>query len=79
MKATIEFDLSDPKEALDYRRVNKSRSMALALHEFDQSKKRLYERVDDCWDEVEIVNAVYGEFHKILQQRRIHLESLMEQ
>jgi hypothetical protein len=62
MKAILEFDLSDPNEIEEFKRVNKSLYMALALLEIDK---------------LEMSRKQRKQFLSILDEYKIDLEDII--
>jgi hypothetical protein len=62
MKAILEFDLSDPNEIEEFKRVNKALYMALALLEIDK---------------LEMTRKQRKQFLSILDEYNINLEDII--
>jgi hypothetical protein len=62
MKAILEFDLSDPNEIEEFKRVNKALYMALALLEIDK---------------LEMTRKQRKQFLSILDEYKIDLEDII--
>jgi hypothetical protein len=62
MKAILEFDLSDPNEIEEFKRVNKALYMALALLEIDK---------------LEMTRKQRKQFLAILDEYKIDLEDII--
>jgi len=62
MKAILEFDLSDPNEIEEFKRVNKALYMALALLEIDK---------------LEMTRKQRKQFLAILDEYNINLEDII--
>jgi hypothetical protein len=62
MKAILEFDLSDPNEIEEFKRVNKALYMALALLEIDK---------------LEMTRKQRKQFLAILDEYKINLEDII--
>jgi len=52
MKATLEFDLSDPEDQMAHLRCVKAEDMALVLFDFDRELRNGIKWTDKQWDEV---------------------------
>jgi hypothetical protein len=81
-KGTLEYDLTDPDDRMEFERANKSLDMALALWEFGYNTRKDIERSiseeDKCSDEqYELIDKVYEKFWEILKDRNIVIDDLI--
>lgn len=79
MKAIIEFNLSESDDALDYKRVNKSLDMALALWEiaYNTRKKIHYQLDANVYDKYNAVDLVFEKISEILNEHNINLDEII--
>ena len=79
-KAILEFDLSNPEDANDYKRANKALSMAIALWDIDQYLRAQTKYAPDSMSE-EAYNALSEareKFYQILNERDINIDEILE-
>ena len=81
MKATLEFNL--PEDQMDFNRVNHSLSMAFALFDILQLRKKLQRHYDAFTDEniPDAYDALYrmaDEIGEILNDHNINIDKLIE-
>lgn len=82
MKAVLNFDLSDPSDAIEYKRVNKSLDLALALWEMMYNTKKKViaelEKEDNTEDKYDAVDRVYEKLWEVLNEHSINLDDIVE-
>ena len=79
-KAILEFDLSNPEDANDYKRANKALSMAIALWDIDQYLRAQTKYAPDSMSE-ETYNALSEareKFYQILNERDINIDEILK-
>lgn len=74
MKATLEFNLDDPDDAVSHLRCVKSLSMALALYDFRSAGRSVKEM--DVRDE-DRFNIFYDKLDEAIVKHNIDLEELI--
>jgi len=77
-KAILEFDLSNPDDTTDYKRVNKALDMAIALWDIDQylraETKYNEELTQDAYDALATARE---KFYQILNERGINIDEIL--
>lgn len=77
-KATLEFDLNDPEDALQHTRMMKSLDMALVLWDIDQylrTRLKYEDSISD--DEYKAVDAAREKLYELMNQRSVSLDDLL--
>ena len=78
-KAILEFDLSNPEDANDYKRANKALDMAIALWDIDQylraETKYNEELTQDAYDALATARE---KFYQILNERNINMDEILK-
>lgn len=83
MKATIEFNLSDPDEAMEHYRCIKATDLALVLWELSSSKKSVDRMIDAAREEDKNIDAydgadlVYDKLYELLEQHGVFLDKII--
>lgn len=72
MKATLKYDLKEPDEWMSHFRAVKSLDMALAISDLSEYLRRV-----DKYDTGEDIEAIRATFYKILEDRGLDLEELI--
>lgn len=77
--ATLEFNLSDPDDRMEYTRCNKSLDMALALWELSHNTKKGlgYSMEGKEMDQYETLTFVFDKIYEIINDHNINLEELI--
>jgi hypothetical protein len=83
-KATLEFNLNDPDDRMEYMRCNKSLDMALALWEIRYNTKKsigyALEGKDLKGESVsnyDVLDMVYERIYEILDEHNIKMDDLI--
>ena len=81
-KATIEFDLTDSDDLLEFERVGKSLAMAMSIWEFVYNTKKSIrwdlEAKDGTTDaEYELLDKIYDKFWEILNDNDVKPDKLI--
>jgi hypothetical protein len=81
-KATIEFDLTDPDDLLEFERASKSLAMAMSIWEFVYNTKKgmqwELEAKDGTTDaEYELLDKIYDKFWEILNDNGVQPDKLI--
>lgn len=78
-KAILEFDLNEPDDIQEHRRVIKSLDLALAIWDIvHNTKKGLEWSLDEKEvDKYETLEMVYDRIHEILNQYHIDIDDLI--
>jgi len=79
MKATLEFNL--PEDQMDFNRVNHSLSMACALFDILQLRKKMFRKYESYIDTPEwssVVDFMGDEIAEILEEHNINIDRLIE-
>ena len=77
-KAILEFDLSNPEDIQDYKRVNKALDMAVALWDIDQylrSETKYNENLTQ--DAYDALATARDKFYEILNERNIDMDEIL--
>ena len=83
MKATIEFNLSDPDQAMEHYRCIKSTDLALVLWELASSRKSVERIIDAAREEDKNIDAydgadlVYEKLHALMQEYGVFIDKLI--
>jgi hypothetical protein len=79
MKAKLIFDLSEPDELTDFKRMNKSSEMAAAIFEFKyNAASRIRNSINSellCKDD--LIEHIFDIFNDILENHDINIEELI--
>jgi ribosome-associated translation inhibitor RaiA len=82
MEAILKFNLSDSDDAMEFKRVNKSLDLSLALWEimYNTRKKIIVdlENEDNKNDKFEAVDIVFDKLWEILNKHNIDLEEIVQ-
>jgi hypothetical protein len=84
MKATIEFNLSDPEEAMEHYRCIKATDLAIVLWELSSSKKSVERMIDAALEDDKNIDAydgadlVYDKLYELLEQYGVFLDKIIE-
>lgn len=82
MEAILKFNLSDSDDAMEFKRVNKSLDMSLAIWEivYNTRKKILYEleNEDNKCDKFEAVDKVFDKLWEILKEHNIDIDEIVQ-
>jgi hypothetical protein len=73
--ATIEYDLNDPDERMEFNRVVKANDMASALFEIQMNAKRSF-KYDEKHNN-ETLHVVFDKIYDILKEHDINAENLI--
>ena len=83
MKATIEFNLSDPDEAMEHYRCIKATDLALVLWELSSSKKSVDRMIDAAREDDKNIDAydgadlVYDKLFALLEEHGVFLDKII--
>jgi len=83
MRATIEFNLSDPDEAMEHYRCIKATDLALVLWELTSSRKSVTRVIEAAMDEDKNIDAfdgadlVYEKLHALMEEHGVFLDKLI--
>lgn len=83
MKATIEFNLSDPDQAMEHYRCIKATDLALVLWELASSRKSVERIIDAAREEDKNIDAydgadlVYEKLHALMQEHGVFIDKLI--
>lgn len=83
MRATIEFNLSDPDQAMEHYRCIKATDLALVLWELASSRKSVERIIDAARDEDKNIDAydgadlVYEKLHTLMQEYGVFIDKLI--
>lgn len=83
MRATIEFNLSDPDQAMEHYRCIKATDLALVLWELASSRKGIERIIDAARDEDKNIDAydgadlVYEKLHALMQEHGVFIDKLI--
>lgn len=83
MRATLEFNLSDPDEAMEHYRCVKSTDLSLVLWELASSRKGIEKIIDAAREEDKNIDAydgadlVYEKLHALMQEHGVFLDKLI--
>jgi len=77
--ATLEFNLNDPDDRMEFTRCNKSLDMALALWELSHNTKKGlgYSMEGKEMDQYETLTFVFDRIYEIINDHNINLEELI--
>ena len=82
MEAILKFNLSDSDDAMEFKRVNKSLDLSLALWEimYNTRKKIIseLEKDDNNDDKYDSVERVYDKLWEIVKERNIDLDEIVQ-
>jgi len=82
MEAILKFNLSDSDDAMEFKRVNKSLDLSLALWEimYNTRKKIIseLEKEDNKDDKYDSVERVYEKLWEIVKERNIDLDEIVQ-
>jgi len=82
MEAILKFNLSNSDDAMEFKRVNKSLDMSLALWEivYNTRKKIIYEleKEDNKCDKFEAVDMVFDKLWEILKEHNIDIDEIVQ-
>jgi hypothetical protein len=82
MEAILKFNLSDSDDAMEFKRVNKSLDLSLALWEimYNTRKKIIseLEKEDNNDDKYDSVERVYDKLWEIVKERNIDLDEIVQ-
>lgn len=83
MKATFEFDMNDPEDVMDHKRMSKSLDMALVLWELkNNAQKKIHYHLDDTEKEkprtaYEAVDLVFDIIYELMRDYNIDMDELV--
>ena len=81
MKAQLQFDLADPNDVISHKRCIKALDMACVLFEIQSNLKRnlehRYEAADTSLDEFDVLDEVFMEIGKLMEENNINLEEII--
>lgn len=78
MKAKLIFDLNNPDDAREFKRMNKSKEMANAIFEFNyNTKKDLLNSAHDFKYKEDLIQNVFHVFDRILEEHNINIDELV--
>lgn len=83
MRATIEFNLSDPDQAMEHYRCIKATDLALVLWELASSRKGIERIIDAARDEDKNIDAydgadlVYEKLYKLMEEHGVFLDKII--
>jgi hypothetical protein len=84
MKATFEFDMNEPEDRNDHKRMSKALDRALVLWEIkNNAQKKIYDSLDymeedkskTAYDGVEIV---FEMLHQLMYDHNLNMDDLIE-
>lgn len=79
MKAILKFDLTDPEDMVEFRRVNKSNELAAAIFHFKYNtvsriKNTLY---NELLSNDDLVDHIFEIFNNVLEEHDINIDELI--
>jgi hypothetical protein len=79
MKAKLIFDLSEPDELTDFKRMNKSSEMAAAIFEFKyNSASRIRNSINsELLGKDDLIEHIFDIFNDILENHDINIDELI--
>jgi hypothetical protein len=80
-KAKLTFDLSDPDDIVEFRRVNKSLEMAMAIWDITYNLRKQIERELESKDAPEshydLLHEIFQKIHANFEDHQIHIDDLI--
>jgi len=79
-KAILEFDLSNPDDVTDYKRVNQALDMAIALWDIDQYLRAQTKYAPDSMPQeaYDALSEAREKFYQILNERNINMDEILK-
>ncbi len=79
-KAILEFDLSNPDDVTDYKRVNQALDMAIALWDIDQYLRTQTKYAPDSMPQeaYDALSEAREKFYQILNERNINMDEILK-
>lgn len=78
MKAKLTFDLTEPEDIIEFRRVNKSNEMAAAIFEFKYNSKSQIQNSNLLkLDQETLIDFIFNRFDEILENHNIDIDELV--
>lgn len=82
MKATFEFDMNEPEDVMEHKRMSHSLGMALVLWELENNAKR---KIEDLIDSSDIqplsgqdtLDKFFELFHQLMNDQGINIDNLI--
>jgi len=83
MKATFEFDMNDPEDVMDHKRMSNALGMALVLWEIRHNVKRKIENIIDSSDiqplsGQDTLNKVFELIDELMEDQGISIDHLIQ-
>ena len=83
MKATFEFDMSEPEDVMDHKRMSNALGMALVLWEIRHNVKRKIEDIIDSSDiqplsGQDTLNKVFELIDELMEDQGISIDHLIQ-
>ena len=83
MKATFEFDMNEPEDVMEHRRMSHSLGMALVLWELENNAKRKMEDLIDSSDlqplsGQDTLDKFFELFHQLMHDQGINIDNLIQ-
>ena len=84
MKATFEFDMNEPEDKSDHKRMSKALDMALVLWELKHNaQKRIYDSFDYMEEDkpktaYEGVEIVFKMLHQLMEDHGLNMDDLIQ-
>ena len=79
-KAILEFDLTDPDDAMEFERATKATDMAMVLWELVfNTKKKMYNQIefDKIESPYEAIDQLYEKLYEELHDRGLNMDKLI--
>lgn len=80
-RAKLIFDLSDPDDAMEFRRVSKSLDMAMAIWEVTYNLRKQIERELEAKDsdesKYELLHEIFTKIHAVFDDHNINIDDLI--
>ena len=84
MKATFEFDMNEPEDKSDHKRMSKALDMALVLWELKHNaQKKIYDSFDYMEEDkpktaYEGVEIVFEMLHQLMEDHGLNMDDLIQ-
>ena len=78
-KAILEFDLSNPDDVTDYKRVNKALDMAIALWDIEQYLRAETKYAPDSMPQevYDALDKVRDKYYEIINEHNISIDEIL--
>ena len=80
-KAKLIFDLSDPDDAMEFRRTSKSIDMAMAIWEITYNLRKQIEREIESKDledsHYDLLHEIFQKIHAVFNDHSINIDDLI--